>query len=108
MLHMFILVVIDASLAWHKAGGGIQSDWVGYYFDVGRFEIGISWSRATWAVTWLQDKARERAVRLSELREGLGRFQFLAGPLEHLRPFLGLCTLGPALDRGTPSRACRW
>ena len=28
-------------------------------------------------------------MRLGELREGLGRLQFLAGPLEHLRPFLG-------------------
>ena len=28
-------------------------------------------------------------MRLGELREGLGRLQFAAGPLEHLRPFLG-------------------
>ena len=26
---------------------------------------------------------------LGELREALGRLQFIAGPLEHLRPFLG-------------------
>ena len=89
MLHMFILAVLDSPLAWHKVGGGVQSDWVGYFLDVGRFEIGISMSRAAWAVNWLEDKARERAVRLGELREGLGRLQFIAGPLEHLRPFLG-------------------
>ena len=57
--------------------------------DVGRFEIGISVKRAGWAVRWLEDKARERRARLGELREGLGRLQFIAGPLEHLRPFLG-------------------
>ena len=89
MLHMFVLAVIDAPLAWHKVGGGVQSEWVGYFLDVGRFEIGISESRAAWAARWLEDKAREKAVRLGEMREGLGRLQFIAGPLEHLRPFLG-------------------
>ena len=89
MLHMLVLAVLNAPLAWHKVGGGIQSDWVGYYLDVGRFEVGVSEARARWVVAWLEDKARERAVRLGELREGLGRLQFVAGPLEHLRPFLG-------------------
>ena len=51
--------------------------------------MGVSEARARWVVAWLEDKARERAVRLGELREGLGRLQFVAGPLEHLRPFLG-------------------
>ena len=27
-------------MAWHKLGGGIQSVWVGYALDVGRFELG--------------------------------------------------------------------
>ena len=88
-MHMFILAVINAPLAWHKVGGGIKSDWVGYYLDVGRFEFGVSELRAAWAVRWLEDKGRERTVRLGELREGLGRLQFIAGPLEHIRPFLG-------------------
>ena len=89
LLHLLVLDIIGAPIAWHKVGGGVQSDWVGYYLDVGRFEIGISESRAAWCVHWLEDKAREKAVRLGELREGLGRLQFVAGPLEHLRPFLG-------------------
>ena len=32
---------------------------------------------------------RLRASLRSELREGLGRLQFIVGPLEHIRPFLG-------------------
>ena len=35
------------------------------------------------------DKATEGAVRLVELREGLGRIQFIAGPIEYIRAFLG-------------------
>ena len=51
--------------------------------------MGISESRAAWAVRRIEDKLRERKVKLGELREGLGRLQFIAGPLEHIRPFLG-------------------
>ena len=36
MLHMLVLAVIDEPLAWHKVGGGVQSEWVGYFLDVGR------------------------------------------------------------------------
>ena len=89
LLHLFALLVVGTPLSWHKVSGGIQIDWIGYYLDVGRFEVGISAARAAWAVRWLEDKARERRVQLGELREGLGRLQFIAGPLEHLRPFLG-------------------
>ena len=88
LLHLLILVVIGAPLAWHKLCGGVETEWVGYALDVGRFEIGISEKRAQWVIRWCNDKVRERQVRLGELREGLGRLQFLAGPLEHLRPFL--------------------
>ena len=89
LLHLLILVVIRTPLAWHKLCGGVESEWIGYALDVGRFEIGVTESRAQWAISWCGDKARERRVRLGELREGLGRLQFLAGPLEHIRPFLG-------------------
>ena len=89
LLHLFVLLVVGVPLSWHKVSGGIQCDWIGYYLDVGRFEVGVSAARAAWAVRWLEDKARERRVQLGELREGLGRLQFIAGPLEHLRPFLG-------------------
>ena len=67
--------------------------------DVSRFEIGVSEAGAAWAVQWLEAKARERKARLGEIREGLGRLQFVAGPLEHIRPFLGplyaWCCAGP-------------
>ena len=90
VLYLFILVVLGAPLAWHKAQGGVQSALAGYALDVGRLAIGISESRTQWAVRWLEDKIAENRVQLGELREGLGRLQFIAGPLEHVRPFLGL------------------
>ena len=86
---LFILVALKAPLAWHKVKGGVETEWVGYALDIGRFAIGISEARTQWALRWLEDKVRERRVRLGELREGLGRLQFVAGALEHVRPFLG-------------------
>ena len=89
LFHLFVLEVLGTPFKWQKVRGGIQVDWIGYWIDIGRFEIGISQSRADWCVKWLTDKSRERRVRLGELREGLGRLVFVAGPLEHLRPLLG-------------------
>ena len=89
MLHLLVLVVLGTPLAWHKLKGGIDLEWIGYALDMGRFRLGVTEKRTTWAIRWIEDKVRERTVRLGELREGLGRLQFVAGPLEHLRPFLG-------------------
>ena len=88
-LHLFILMLVDTPLAWHKLSGGFETEWVGYALDIGRFEMGISHKRAQWVIRWIGDKLREQKVRLGEIREGLGRLQFVAGPLEHIRPFLG-------------------
>ena len=45
--------------------------------------------RAAWAASRLFDKATEGTVALGELREGLGRLQFITGAIEYFRPFLG-------------------
>ncbi len=49
-MHLFILVLINTPLAWHKLCGGIVSDWIGYALDVGRLEIGTTEMRAPWAI----------------------------------------------------------
>ena len=38
---------------------------------------------------WIQEKLRGHLIPIRELREGLGRLSFVAGPLEVVRPFLG-------------------
>ena len=99
LLHLFVLVVINLPISWNKVKGGPQVEWIGYWVDIGRFELGISASRAAWASKWLTDKATEGRVRIGELQEGLGRLQFITGPVEFLRPFLGplysWCAAGP-------------
>ena len=73
LLHMFVLVVLNLPLSWKKVHGGVEAECIGYWLDMTRFELGISASRAGWAVRWLSDKATEGRVKLGELREGLGR-----------------------------------
>ena len=40
-----------------KVRGGVQVEWIGYLLDPSRLKIGITESRAAWAVRWLTDKA---------------------------------------------------
>ena len=91
---LFVFVVAAIPLSWKKVKGGQQVEWISYALDLGRFQMGISMSRAAWASRWLEDKATEGSIRLGELREGLGRLQFIAGPVEYIRPFLGPIRVG--------------
>ena len=86
---LLVLVLTAIPLSWKKVKGGQQVEWIGYALDLGRFQMGISATRAAWATRWLEDKSAEGSIRLGELREGLGRLQFIAGPVEYVRPFLG-------------------
>ncbi len=86
---LLILAALGVPLAWKKAKGGTQVDWVGYWLDIGRFHIGILASRQAWVLRRLSDKVKQGTVLVKEIQEGLGRLGLAAGPLEQLRPFLG-------------------
>ena len=89
LLHLFVLVILNVPLSWKKVRGGVEAEWIGYLLDLGRFELGVTASRAAWASKWLRDTATEGVIKLSDLREGLGRLQFICGAIEFFRPFLG-------------------
>jgi hypothetical protein len=89
LVHLLFLEVLGTPMKWKKVKGGVQVEWVGYLLDYGRFEMGVTESRALWCSKWLRDKVRERCAGLGELRECLGRLVFVAGPIEHIRPMLG-------------------
>lgn len=63
-------------------------EWIGYALDMRRFRMGGSELRAFWARRRLLDKAAEGRARRGVLREGLGRHQFIAGPIEYRWPCL--------------------
>ena len=103
LVYLLTLIQVKLPIAWKKLRGGSEAEWIGYMLDIKRFEVGVSASRAAWASRWLTDTAAEKTVRLGELREGLGRLQFLAGPVEYIRPFLGplyaWASVGPRFAR---------
>ena len=97
LLFLLSMIVVRVPLSWHKVKGAAQVEWIGYLLNMGRFELGVTASRAAWASRWLTDNATEGAVKLGELREALGRRQLVAGPIEYVRPFLGPLYAGPSI-----------
>ena len=91
--HEILLILLaweafGTPIAWHKVKGGFQTDWVGYWLDYHKFELGISESRARWLAGWLMRATECGGSFVRELREALGRLGFAAGVLEWHRPFL--------------------
>ena len=80
---------VGTPFSWHKTRGGLEQDWVGYWFDAGRFQVGISARRAAWLADWARQITRDNLVLMRRFAEGLGRLGFAAGVLEWARPFLG-------------------
>jgi hypothetical protein len=88
LLAILVWELFGTPIAWKKGKGGISTDWLGYWLDYGKFELGISEQRAEWLRKWLAKLLEVGASLVRELREGLGRLGFAAGVLEWHRPFL--------------------
>lgn len=82
-------VVVGVPFSWKKFRGGFSMDWVGFWIDYTRFEVGLSESRAMWLAKWIQSTLSEGSVLIRAFGEALGRFGFASGALEYFRPFLG-------------------
>ena len=88
-LGFMVLEVLGFPIAYHKVTGGVNYEWVGYWMDVSRFEVGLSVRRADWVIRWLRDRAAEGSSYGTGFRQGVGRLGFAASALEYLLPFLG-------------------
>ena len=67
----------------------IKYTFVGYYESIREWTLGVSETRRLWVHKKALDLSRGERIRVRELREALGRFGFVAGPLRNIRPFLG-------------------
>ncbi len=88
---LFVLILfrlLGAPVQWRKLKGGRELNWVGYNLLLSSHQLGLSQARADWVVAWCDRLVRDRAARIGELREGLGRLAFVAGALLYERPFL--------------------
>ena len=50
--------------------------------------VGISARRAEWFVRWAETVAGSATIHMGTFEEGFGQIMFVAGALEHERPFL--------------------
>ena len=93
LLFFFVLcAVVGVPLSWHKTCGGDTLVWVGFELLLRSRCVGISARRAEWFVRWAGSVASSPTVHMGSFEEGLGRIMFVAGALEHERPFLALFT----------------
>ena len=89
MLFFVLCASVGVTLSWHKTGGGNVLIWVGFELLLRSRSIGISMRRAEWFARWTDKIASSPTIRTAAFEEGLGRIMFVAGALEHERPFLG-------------------
>lgn len=100
-----MLEVMEVPLSYKKLRGGTRIQWIGYQLDVGVFEKGISDSKVKWILGWIEKKKQDGGATGRELKSALGRLSFVAGALQHIRPFLGpLFAWASALALGTFSK----
>ena len=84
-------LVVNTATTWHMLV--IVEDYlrcVGFELVLRSICVGISSRRAEWFARWNQKIAGSDTVNMASFEEELGRIMFVAGALEHERPFLGL------------------
>eukprot|EP00438_Fugacium_kawagutii_P029840 Skav200966 [mRNA] locus=scaffold448:569541:570587:- [translate_table: standard] len=86
---MYCLEILEIPISWKKVRGGPRVQWIGYQLDVGDFTKGISERKVRWMLEWMEKHRTAGGITGRDLKSALGRFGFVAGALQHVRPFLG-------------------
>ena len=89
MFWLFVLELNEFPLSWEKVHGGDRVKWIGYELDIRRFEKGVSESKVKWVSDWIDKRLGDGGLLGRDLKSALGRLVFVAGALQHVRPFLG-------------------
>ena len=81
--------MLRVPLTARKVRGGTEVDWVGYRVDVRECHLGVTTQRREALIEWCRKTAEGDLVLVRDLRAFLGKLVFAAGPLPHVKPFLG-------------------
>eukprot|EP00973_Karenia_brevis_P005650 772410-Karenia_brevis.AAC.1 len=79
-LSLFSLEMVGTPVAWNKVSGGLQYEWIGYWQDLQRYQVGVSASRTLWLKLWIKDMLETPVILVRKFREGLGRLGYSRGP----------------------------
>lgn len=80
--------MLGTPFSWKKFRGGLELDWVGYWLDVRRFEVGLSQKRILWLINWAKQVQDTKLVQQRDFAEGLGRLGFATQVILWIKPFL--------------------
>ena len=59
LLCMLLFEMMGTPFSWKKCRGGLALDWLGYWIDYQRFEVGVSEKRALWLIVWGEKTLQE-------------------------------------------------
>eukprot|EP00435_Cladocopium_sp_Y103_P044193 s658_g12.t1 len=83
------LEMLGAPFSYRKFRGGFTLDYVGYWLDYGRFQLGISERRAAWLVDFIDKLEMDQwLIMTRRFQEFQGRLCFSAQVLPWVRPLL--------------------
>ncbi|CAE7495048.1 unnamed protein product [Symbiodinium natans] len=99
-------LMCGAPMSWKKFRGGLELDFVGFFTDYGRFELGLSEKRATWVMQVLRGLVENKYVITGyAFGELVGRLGFASQAVPWIRPLLApLYAWGSKFKGGTVSR----
>ena len=81
--------IAEVPISWEKVHGGDVVQWIGYEIDVRTFSRGVSAKKVEWVSNWIERRLKDGGTVGRDLKSALGRLVFVAGALQHVRPFLG-------------------
>ena len=83
------LEMVGTPFSYRKFRGGFQSDYVGYWMDYSRFELGISEKRTAWLVAFIDKMETDGwLVMVRRFHEFHGRLGFASQVLPWIKPLL--------------------
>ena len=83
-------LLVGTPFSWRKFRGGVALDYVGFWTDYSRFELGLSEKRAMWVIKVIEGLQESQFVMTGRaFSELLGRLGFASQAIPWLRPVLG-------------------
>ena len=82
-------IMVGAPFRWPKFRGGVCLDFVGFYMDYCKFEVGLSERRTAWIVNWVEEAQRNGGlVTHRNFVELVGRLVYAGQVLCWMKPFM--------------------
>jgi hypothetical protein len=60
ILTLLYYVVLGVPFSWHKTGGGLSYDWIGFQIDLRTFEVGLTRKRRQWLLEWIESAVKKK------------------------------------------------